>query len=343
MLWNEQQIKQAEAWEKEVAAAQAEDREVTGETLEEIHGLTENDPWDKRSPEMKAQDAALREQLKEMQKKGAISGDDSFGDANTQRGATEKSSDVTVTDIRGKQAADGRIEIDSAIAHKAGGGVEREKQEEQPTRRYNFTPEDFAAVLAGDGSADHLNIPADKSADKKRREPGSRDLNLSAGAEEARKEYQAQQQKLKEAQDAERRAEEEEADKKDHENGIFRGCDLWPDQTIARSDLPETVRKLLDQNDIITDPVPLKVYPLSSQLGDKVLLPSDSLGEERPLYVAATENLTVEGTIQVGNPKVLIAKKARTDERAWVVYAQPKKHAADDAKDRFDVSVVLVR
>jgi hypothetical protein len=343
MVWKDEQAKQAAAWDQEVAQAQAEGREVTGATLEEIHGLTENDPWDKRSPEMKEQDKALRDQMKDMQKKGNISGDDSFGDANTQRGKKPTESGVVVTDVRGKQRADGKVEIDSVIAHKPGSGITEPTEDSKPKKRYSFTPEDFAAVLAGDGSADHLNIPAAKDADKRRREPGSKDLQLSSGAEEARREYQAKQKRENDEREAQRRLEEEQSDQEDHAKGIFHGCDLWPDQSIARADLPETVRQLLDRAAITGDQLPLKLYPLSSQLGNNVLLPGDSLGEERPLYVAATDNLTVHGVIQIGNPRVMIASKDDLTRPAWAVYAQRQVKTTEDGNEQFDVAIIKIR
>jgi hypothetical protein len=137
--------------------------------------------------------------------------------------------------------------------------------------------------------------------------------------------------------------EEEQTDKLDHDNGIFRGCDLWPDQSIARSDLPDTIRKLLDDAAITDDQLPLKVYPFSSQLEDKVLLPGDSLSEERPLYVAATDNLTVHGIMQIGSPRVIVASKSDANKPAWAIYAQRKAKDAEDGEDKFDVAVIKIR
>jgi hypothetical protein len=89
--------------------------------IEEIYELDQNDSWDKRSDEEKAEDAEDRKKMREAQKKGDISGD-SFG-PNPNRKKRKKTTDDTgsnvhVTDVKGYRNEDGEVEIDSVIAVK---------------------------------------------------------------------------------------------------------------------------------------------------------------------------------------------------------------------------------
>lgn len=82
-------------------------------TIGEALGLTENDPWDKRSEEQKEKEKAAQEQYKkaydEAQKRGTISGD-SF--------AAPKDKQAHVTDIKTTIHKDGTITIDNVRAVK---------------------------------------------------------------------------------------------------------------------------------------------------------------------------------------------------------------------------------
>lgn len=75
----------------------------------EIHGLDQNDPWDKRSDEQKAQDEQMKKLYDEAKKAGALSGD-SF--------APPKDPSVRITDIHSTEHADGTVTIDNVLAVK---------------------------------------------------------------------------------------------------------------------------------------------------------------------------------------------------------------------------------
>lgn len=93
-------------------------------TIAEIHGLGDDDPYDKRSEEEKAADKIVSERMKELQKQDKISGD-SFSPV-TKGG-------VSVTDIHATTNTDGTITIDgiNAVKYK---GDEAENAMEQMTR-----------------------------------------------------------------------------------------------------------------------------------------------------------------------------------------------------------------
>jgi len=98
-------------------------------TLEEIHGLAENDPWDVRTDEQKQEDAAFKEAIKQAVKDGQIS-DESF------KPREKKGKSVQVTDVKAHRDADGNMEIDRILAVKdneASEHVEQEQVEQAPT------------------------------------------------------------------------------------------------------------------------------------------------------------------------------------------------------------------
>lgn len=83
-------------------------------TIEELEGLDQNDPYDRRTDEEKAEDAAHRAKVEELKKSGQLSGDGSF----TPRKPKEGDSDAHVTDIRTVRNADGTVSIDNVLAVK---------------------------------------------------------------------------------------------------------------------------------------------------------------------------------------------------------------------------------
>lgn len=69
---------------KEEVRLATETEEERNRTIEERFGLDKHDPWDRRTEEEVEADKKIKEQMKEMKKKGDLS-DDSFGGADTQR------------------------------------------------------------------------------------------------------------------------------------------------------------------------------------------------------------------------------------------------------------------
>lgn len=361
MIWLKQRDDKLLADQAEETAAKAEGREVTGNTIEELHGLVDNDPWDRRTPEQREEDETIKKQMKDLQKQGNISGD-SFGSAKEQREARAQSrgkaiktdqGNVHITDIHTTEN-DGKISIDSILARKFGGEVDnvtaetnRSKNDaiakEQKAGRRSFSPEDFAAVLAGDGSADHLNIPAHPDANKQRREPGNRDLQLSETAEAARHEYQAQQRAIAKAASDKQRVESDIEAKTEYEAGIFRGCDLFPDQTIERSKLPNSIQEALTRAKISDNSFPLKDYPYNSQLGKHILLPCDGMVSSKPMRLSKTDNLEIVGNISMDEPSVTIAMKQDATIPGWAVYSRLRDAKDDESNVTYDIYVICIR
>jgi hypothetical protein len=84
-------------------------------TLEQIEGLTENDPWDRRTDEQKAEDQKMKDMIEEMKKSGEISSDGSFTPRKPKEGDDNT---AHVTDIRTSVGADGKVSIDNVLARK---------------------------------------------------------------------------------------------------------------------------------------------------------------------------------------------------------------------------------
>lgn len=82
-------------------------------TIEEIHGLVKNDPYDKRSEEEIAADDEKKKLWDKAKKSGDLSGD-SWGPGRQKEGEPQ----THITDIKTSIGADGRIQVDSAIGVK---------------------------------------------------------------------------------------------------------------------------------------------------------------------------------------------------------------------------------
>jgi hypothetical protein len=351
----------------EESQASIDGTELVGRSIEELYGLTENDPWDKRSEEQKQSDTEAKKLMKDLQKQGKIS-DDSFGGADVQRKAKaeankntvaeSKDSVAHVTDIRTKENADGSIEIDNALARKFHGEVDQiaakandQEQQDKVLKRKKgktvFSPEDFAEALRGDGSADHLNVPADDDAIKQRREPGRAPV-FSPEAEKARKKYQAKQEAKASAVASKRKIADDNKAKVDHANGIFRGSILEPDDTIAVADLPESIKHSLKVNKIEGDTLPLKDYPFNSAIRESILLPcNDSPISATQIWI--TDNLEVKGVIEIKTASVVVASPKDSSIPSWVVYVSNQSNGSDAVNEqdqhtaKRDVVVIRIR
>lgn len=85
-------------------------------TIEEIHGLVDNDPFDKRTAEEMEADEEKKRLWDKAKKSGDLSGD-SFG-PNPNRKKKSDEPQTHITDVKTSIGADGRIQIDSAIGVK---------------------------------------------------------------------------------------------------------------------------------------------------------------------------------------------------------------------------------
>lgn len=403
-----------------------ETEEDKAKTIEERTGLDKHDPFDRRSEEEVEADNKMKEQMKEMRKKGDLSGD-SFGGADAQRDSRPQNQDVPghygrtkaidalqtldpetkfddktndelkaaleeagvpdvqgvhdddnvpqrtvdkngnlfVEDVRGSRQEDGTFDIDEILAHKHGGEVDEiakaanqaaheEKVTEAKAGRKAFSPDDFAAVLRGDGSADA--VTHETGDNRQTRQASSARPSLSDHAEEARKEHQEEQARQMKAR---RTQAEKEADVKargERDRGIFKGADLHPDDIdeVAWDELPEGVREMLDKGGLKRDAIEVKNYPFNAELGGRAMLPFDGLTTSGGMRYVGGVNLTTEGTMTMGAPGVAIVSRTDPAEDGYGIYARKrivevKREASElDLGDiaqeqRIDVWLVRVR
>lgn len=288
-----------------------------------------------------------------------------YNDDEVPQRTVDSKGNIFIEDIKGARNEDGTFDIDSIMAHKTGGEVDEvakaertqahdEKVAEAKGGRKSFSPDDFAAVLRGDGSADAItNVEGD---DRVRRGEGKARPKLSDHAEEAIAEH-----KEKERNEMKRRRTqaEKEADVKargERDRGVFKGADLHPDDmdAVEWDDLPEKVRETLDKAGLKRDSVEVKNYPFNAELGGRAMLPFDGLSTEQGMRYVGGVNLTTEGTMTMGAPGVAIVSRTDNNEDGYGIYArkrmvQVKREAegidlGDIAQEqRVDVWLVRVR
>ena len=66
----------------------------------------------------------------------------------------------------------------------------------------------------------------------------------------------------------------------------------------------------------------LKNYPYSSILNGKYIIPSNS---DEPSIIH-TENVKIDGKINIGSVKVFVAVKEKEEELGWIVYKLPENN-----------------
>ena len=98
--------------------------ETDGRTIEEIHDLTDNDKWDRRTDEERDEDEAMKKAYNDAKANDGLSGD-SFG-PNLDR--KKKTPEVIITDIHSHRQADGEVILDRVLSVK---GL-HDKDEDQP-------------------------------------------------------------------------------------------------------------------------------------------------------------------------------------------------------------------
>lgn len=259
-----------------------------------------------------------------------------YDDDAVPQKAKESKGDIFVEDIKGELNEDGSVDITSitnVTAHKVGGEVDEVTKAEriaaheenvatQKKGRRAFSPEDFAAVLRGDGSADSVtNVKGD---DRIRRGEGMARPKLSDAAEEARAAHQEEERgKMK----ARRQQAEKEQDVKargERDRGIFKGADLvHDDEPTPFADLPEDLQKLMEENGIKLDEVLVKNYPYNSELAGRAILPFDSLNPQGMRMVGGT-NITIEGTMTMSGPGAMVVSREDASKDGYGIYVQRK-------------------
>ena len=399
-------------------------------TIEERLGLDVHDPWDRRSEEEVEADKKMKEQMKEMEKAGKLSGDGSFSGADKQRAdrpnannvpgaysrtqaiealktfgdldaaegaeptdwesqtneelteslkkagvpdvngvyndgevpqkAKEGSGGIFVSDIEGTRNEDGSLDISSVRAHKPGAEVDEVEKaareaaheaqvEEAKGGKRAFSPEDFAAVLRGDGSADAVaHVEGD---DRRTRKAASRP-SLSDHAEQARQEHQAEQAKAAKTRREQARREADVKARGERDRGIFKGADLVEDEDLTPwDDLPENIRDMLEKANLKRDELSVKNYPYNSELGGRVLLPTDTLNPDG-MRLVGHDNLTIEGSMTMNGPGVMVASREDTSKDGYGIYAKRRKvtikaegdlDLGDTVETKIDIWLVRVR
>lgn len=237
---------------------------------------------------------------------------------------------LQVTEIKGSKNSDGVFDISDIVAHKSGGEIDEvakaaneaahnEQVAEAKKGRKVFSPEDFAAVLRGDGSADA--VLHEKGDNRMTRKPAQERPSLSEHAEEERRIFQEEQ-----AREMKRRRtqSEKEADikaKGERDRGIFRGADLFSDDEPTPFDeLPEALRKILEEASLKRDGILVKNYPFNSELGGRAMLPFD--GAATGIKVIGVENLEVEGTMTMGDSGTMVVKRTDSSREGWGIYGR---------------------
>lgn len=285
-----------------------------------------------------------------------------YNDDEVPQKAKAASGEIFVEDIKAERNEDGSIDLDSitsVMAHKHGGEVDEvakaaaeaahaEKVAEAKGGRKVFSPEDFAAVLRGDGSAD--SVTHVKGDDRVRRQAIDRP-KLSDHAEAARQEHQENERKemKRRRQQAEREADVKARGERDR--GIFKGADLvHDDDPTPFAELPEDLQKILEEAGLKRDEVLVKNYPYNSELGGRALLPYDSLNPNGMRMVGGT-NIHVEGTMTMSGPGAMVVSREDTTKDGYGVYAKrviaarPAVSLPTDEpeEDRIDIWLVRIR
>lgn len=316
-------------------------------TLAEKFGLTENDPWDRRSEADRERDEEMRQHMKRAKEAGTMS-DDSFDAPAPKRGAEPDvmqapgqsapgNGILKITDIDGLTNPDGTINIDNISnirASKTGGPVdenlkaEREKQFEEKKAekldgRPTFSPEDFAKVLAGNGGSIPGRTEGDNSIDN-----GAKPVDLSGLSEEAEKARTEQKNREKSAMDQTRQENDLKA-KQERDQGVFRGADLFGEDEIELSEMPDELRNELVQIGALDNTMPIKDYPFNSQVGNKALLPFSQYGKIMQggskqggmiTTIAGTVNVNIEGTMSMGETSVAVVSRKDIHREGYVVF-----------------------
>lgn len=345
MLFEEKYRKENEAKQKrnaDEAAAEAAGQEYTGErekTIAEMFGLEENDPWDRRTEEELEYDREMKKMMNDAKAAGTMS-DDSFAapanpsNANPdkmQPGQTPPSNGkLTITDSDGIINADGSLNISNIQAVKTGGPVDEnlkaareqaydDKKKELLQGRKTFSPEDFAAVLAGDGSSDANMIKGDREI-RNGTKPIERP-SLSQTAEEAR----ADVQKMEDDAMAQTRRENDFKHKQEAEQGIFRGADLFGEDDVDFGDLDPDLQAALQNYGVQASTISVKDYPFNSQLGGKSVIPFDTFGRvsdpgKEMTAVVDTVNVVQHGTVNMGATAAMVVSREDESRDGWVIY-----------------------
>lgn len=339
--------------DKERLKASLMGEEYVSQSIEEIHGLNIEDPWDKRTAEDKEADAGIRGYYQSRQMTGEISAENQFGDAQTQRKARDEARKEANPDYVAPQRIDilggtasekdnGTISLDSLIAQKKNGPVDEElkranelaneeKEKEALGDKEYFSPEDFAEVLKGDGSSSAFKIKADEEIS----EPQLSDEAKAAIAAKEEAKFLARKKAEQEARDKKYNEQLE-----DHNNGGFRSFKLEEPEVVDVEKLPAIIRGMINKQAketgyVVPTAVPVYDYAANSVLNGFVILPEDNqdLEGSYKMYCAHNIDPVTSVTIDMG-AKTRLVKKEYDTSSAHVLYGKVVSIVDVDENDK---------
>jgi len=329
--WEDFKKRRDEAIEK---GEEPERQETIGETL----GLDVHDPWDRRTDEEKEQDRQMREYAEAARQSGQMT-TDSFS-PDPRRDPNQADGKLHVVDAEGvKLNPDGTIDINSIVAAKwhqptgpsgqsggpgdpgvTGGQVptqgaddNTDDTDDQPTTAPGSTVADFDLDAFDDILNSHS--PNTSPPPQKPQAQGNDFFNTpgsGGGAPAAAPQHTAQDFK----------------DKQDQNAGVFKGSDLFGDDELEVSSLPQDVQKALS-NIKHTDPrVAVKDYPYNSLLDGRAIVPFagwgnvklDPTNPHQVTTIAATVNVKIEGTMNMGEVAAAVLTRSDINADGWIIY-----------------------
>lgn len=310
-------------------------------TLGEIHNLTENDPWDRRSDPEKEEDAAMRDMAQKARDAGTMTGDSFFdrksdekpAQPNPNASASDPNGKLNITETDGIVRADGTLDISKIRVTKSGGPIDEnlkqakedafnKAREDKLAGRTKFSPEDFARVLAGDGGSDAAGIQGDADIRSGKAAPDM--SGLSAGAQAARDGIKSAEQAAQERT----KAENDFKAAQERDQGKFKGCALDGEDEVDVEDLSDEVQAALSAIGYTDSEIMVKDYPLNSQLGYKNLIPFDGFGQmpqpgqrdyPQITNIAGLINAKVDGSISLGDASVAVINREDEGKPGYVV------------------------
>jgi len=285
-----------------------------------------------------------------------------YDDDKVPQKAVAKQGNIYVEDIKGDRNEDGTFDIDSITAHKVGGEVDEvtkaereaayaEKANAAKGGKKRFSPDDFAAILRGDGSADAVLHEEGDNRMTRTAADGKSRPTLSDHAEQAIAEHKEKERGEMKRRRTQAEKEQDVKARGERDRGIFKGGDLHPDDidAVEWDAIPEEVRKVLEDADLKRDTIEVKNYPFNSELGGRALLPFDGLSTKGGFRYVGGVNLTTEGTISMGTPGVAIVSRTDTAQDGYGIYGRrsytkvASEVEGEPATEESTVDVWLVR
>lgn len=342
MIHNAEYEKQVAEEDKDKLQASMLGEVYVSKSIEELYGLDKEDPWDKRSEEEKSADT--KAYFRQQQEDDKITDERSFGDADAQRAARHKArldadpdyKPQERIDILGAEYDEDDVNLSALFVKKTGGEVdeskkelnektteiESEKKEKEPEKKV-FSPDDFAAALAGNGSSTMANIENKHDAVEK--------PEFSEEAQKARDELAAEKARIKKEHEDQERDKKYEQQLEEHKKGKFTSYVADVSEIVPVDTLPRNIQSKIDSFDKEDESLPKTEdivvfdYAPNAILGGFYLLPVDSTFGIGGCSILASSNIEIDEVIDIGGPTVNLAKKDDSIEMSYVLYGRRKR------------------